>query len=200
MKEIKLSGSSLLDCFSCHCLATVAHWSLHYSLLFVELRGKIFLYNLKISEHKNEPQERALSGARRWPKLPKVSPKNYLTLKNKGFVIWASSQVSLCASVSPGAGHFPTSPQPLSLLPSSISFCESSFKSKRGQLERILLKFHHHKRSTTGKNKTQCLMVIAHQKQNSHPKYPYKSFDLLRKAKAMDLHQDCVEEEDMDDL
>lgn len=117
---------------------------------------------------------------------------------------WASSQVSLCASVSPGAGHFPTSPQPLSLLPSSISFCDSSFKSKRGQLERILLKFHHHKRSTTGKNKTQCLMVIAHQKQNSHPKYPDESFDLIRKAMwwctVLDLHQDCIEEGDVDAL
>lgn len=105
MKEVKLSGSSLLDCFSCHCLATVAHQSLHYSLLFVELREKIFLYNLRISEQRNEPQERALSGARRWqertwPKPSKVSPKNYLTLKKEGFVMSVLTGLPLCVCLS----------------------------------------------------------------------------------------------------
>ena len=72
-------------------------------------------------------------------KLPKVSLKITKLTKNAGFVTSILAHLPR-ASVFSGAGHLPTSPQPLSLSLSSISFCESSFKAQMWAAEEDLIK------------------------------------------------------------
>lgn len=72
-------------------------------------------------------------------KLPKVSPQITKLMKNAGFVMSILARLRH-ASVFSGAGHLLTSPQPLSLLLSSISFCESSFKAQMWAAEEDIIK------------------------------------------------------------
>lgn len=207
MKEVELPDSSLsvcfktkLDCFSW--LATAACRSLLQSLVLQRIREEILLQNWKCHGMKITPADpddggspttnllghpwelgggRGDSNSQKFlPRLPNLWKMQALS--------WASSHVSLM--------HLSFQEQDtFSPLHSLSRSCRAQFpsvnhhlKPKCGQLKRILLKFHHYNNSTTGKNKTQRLVVISHQKpwkQKACPKYQHRSFAWPREAKAM---------------